>query len=61
MNTPTIDNDSARIEAMLEPLIREHGIELVRQHLEKLIGSGNWSDWQRVDAIAQNVARRIGR
>jgi hypothetical protein len=57
----TTDTDGAKIEAMLTPLIKEHGYDLVRDHLQRLIGSARWPDYQRVDSIAKNIARRLER
>jgi 3-methyladenine DNA glycosylase AlkD len=57
MHTPIIDTDIAKAEAILEPLIREHGYETVRAHLDTLIG--HWSTWQRLDSLAKSINRRI--
>jgi hypothetical protein len=46
---------------MLRPLIQSKGLAVVLGELEKLVGSANWSDYQRVQAIARNVANRLER
>ena len=56
MNSP-----AATVEALLEPLIVEHGIERVQADLAKLIGSARWSDYQSVSNIARNVHNRLER
>lgn len=56
-------NDEAgmEIERMLEPLIREHGLERVRADLAVLMPGTKWQDWQRVDNLAANIASRLQR
>ena len=56
-----IATGAAKVEALLLPLIKQHGLARVMSDLEKLVGSASWSDWQQVANIARNVARRIER
>lgn len=57
--TPTIDTDGAKIEAMLVPLIEEHGATIVREHLSTLFKGSKWSDYQRVLNFINNIERRL--
>jgi hypothetical protein len=58
---PETDDDGAAVEAMLTPLIREHGLATVREHLEALIPRSKWQDFQRVWNIAGNIDKRLTR
>ncbi len=50
-----------KIEAMLEPLIAQHGIETVNEHLRVLFGNASVSSYFTVFAVARNVANRLER
>ena len=49
------------IEAIIGKLIRKHGLTKVREAMSELIGSANWSDWQRVNSWIKNTANKIER
>lgn len=55
------DTDGQQVEAMLRPLIVEHGIETVQAHLATLYGKARHSDYMRVAALARNVSNQIQR
>ncbi len=50
-----------KIEEMLEPLIKEHGIETVNAHLRILFGNASVSSYFTVFAVARNIANRLER
>jgi hypothetical protein len=53
--------EEQEFEPMLEALIKQHGLPLVKEHLSKLWPRARFDDWQRVYNIAERIARRNGR
>jgi hypothetical protein len=51
--------EEQEFEPMLEALIRQHGIELVNEHLSKLWPKARFDDWQRVRNIADRINKRM--
>ena len=49
------------IEAIIEKLIRKHGLTKVREAMSELILAAKWSDWQRVNSWIKNTANKIER
>jgi len=49
------------IENILRELIKSHGLETVRQHLDALLGQALWADWQRLNSWVTNTANAIAR
>jgi hypothetical protein len=54
-----VDHDGQKIEAMLTPLIAEHGLPTVQEHLQALIPRSRWADYQRLWNIAGNIGKRL--
>lgn len=52
---------NAETEKVIDELIRKHGLNKVKRHLNNLIGESYWSDWQRVDSAVKNRANRMKR
>lgn len=48
-------------EIILEQLLRQHGLELVRKHLEALIPKSKWAQWQTLDSSITNTHNRMQR
>ena len=54
-----IDHDGQTVEAMLTPLIAQHGITTVLEHLQALIPRSRWTDYQRLWNIAGSIDKRL--
>lgn len=51
----------AATEKAVETMIRQYGVERVREMLVEIMHKATWNDWQRVNSLVTRMANRIRR